>query len=160
MCIKVGWRNNPILWCTVEKTSNYVMWSVSSNFYHSVHLLSSSVCSIFFFCITFCCNAWSCGTLISISFSTYIYFRSALHIPNHQPFCLSYEWAWWWGTIWFVGGNNAARETEALDYLNLNLCHSVHQNFNIEYPGLEPSFLWWQTDSYTPKFEDCGLCKL
>ena len=21
MCIKVGWRNNPILWCTVEKTS-------------------------------------------------------------------------------------------------------------------------------------------
>ena len=22
LCIKVGWRNNPILWCTVEKTSN------------------------------------------------------------------------------------------------------------------------------------------
>ena len=23
LCIKVGWRNNPILWCTVEKTSNF-----------------------------------------------------------------------------------------------------------------------------------------
>ena len=22
LCIKVAWRNNPILWCTVEKTSN------------------------------------------------------------------------------------------------------------------------------------------
>ena len=22
LCIKFGWRNNPILWCTVEKTSN------------------------------------------------------------------------------------------------------------------------------------------
>ena len=21
--VKVGWRNNPILWCTVEKTSSY-----------------------------------------------------------------------------------------------------------------------------------------
>jgi len=24
LCIKVGWRNNPILWCTVEKTSNHL----------------------------------------------------------------------------------------------------------------------------------------
>ena len=24
MCIKVGWWNNSILWCTVKKTSNYV----------------------------------------------------------------------------------------------------------------------------------------
>ena len=25
LCIKVGWWNNSILWCTVEKISNYVM---------------------------------------------------------------------------------------------------------------------------------------
>ena len=24
LCIKVGWRNNPILWCTVEKTSKNI----------------------------------------------------------------------------------------------------------------------------------------
>ena len=27
MCIKVGWRNNPILWCTVEKTSKKLLVS-------------------------------------------------------------------------------------------------------------------------------------
>ena len=39
-------------------------------------------------------------------------------------------------------GNKAARETEALDYLRLTLNHSVNQKFNVDCPGLEPSFLW------------------